>query len=397
VFAGDVVGRARVISQGRRVTLPALDTLLGEVPGDQQPIHSEPVVEEQTTTTSQEASGVASDLDRPTNSVNVDEGVLVPERAPSAGPADWQKLITDMSGLEEVRELGLSRFGALRLFRRPKVPVNSDEAGAGFEYFAAKVYNAGDNREGLETFKEPMNKFISLSHPHVIPIVGIISQTKTTGPIILTRYSRYGSLEDVLTLVRQNNPPSIWNDATKLGMIVGLVSGLNYLHNKGIVHRELKPTDCIIAENGSLLISDITTSFFEEHNYTRASQVGGPSYVAPEVYDDQQDRTKVRDPKTDVFSFGLILYELLTHQRVFPLRMSGQMIMRRAMSVRPNDRPNIPSYIHPILRELITRSWNPAAQKRPTMETLWKPMQEVGFKLFLNVSVTIRPTPDSGK
>jgi serine/threonine protein kinase len=171
------------------------------------------------------------------------------------------------------------------------------------------------------------------------------------------------------------------------------VSGLNYLHHQGIVHRELKPSDLIIFENGSLVISDITTSILEEHNFTRASQVGGPSYMAPEVYDDEQDGNKIRDPKTDIFSFGLILYELLMHQKVFPSSMSAATIMLRAMSTMPNDRPNISSLIHPILRELITRSWNPAPTKRPMMDTLWKRMRDVGFNLFPNVTVTIGPPP----
>jgi serine/threonine protein kinase len=115
--------------------------------------------------------------------------------------------------------------------------------------------------------------------------------------------------------------------------------------------------------------------------------------MAPEVYDDEQDKNKMRDPKTDVFSFGLILYELLMHQKVFPSNMSAAMIMRRAMSARPNDRPNIPSFIHQVLRELIIWSWNPVEKKRPTMAVLWKRMRDVGFNLFPNVTVTIGPPP----
>jgi hypothetical protein len=88
--------------------------------------------------------------------------------------------------------------------------------------------------------------------------------------------------------------------------------------------------------------------------------------------------------------------ELLTHQRVFPSKMSAAMIMRRALSTMPNDRPMIPSYyLHPVLRELITRSWNPAATKRATMDALWKRMQDVGFNIFPNVIVTIDPSPMS--
>jgi serine/threonine protein kinase len=319
----------------------------------------------------------------------VDETVLIPQVSPPVGRPDWGHLITKWSGLEEVRELGSSRFGVVRLLRRPMAP-NGDEPSDGFEYFAAKCYNQSENREGLEAFKELMNPFISLSHPHVMPIVGILKPTQLTGPIILTPYSRRGSLQDVFTLIRQNNPPNFWNDATKLRMIVGLVSGLNYLHNQGIVHRELTPTNCIIAENGSVLISDILTSNLEKHNYTRASQVGGPSYMAPEVYEEKQDGADVPDPKTDVFSFGLILYELLTHQRVFPSAMAAPMIMRRVSRIGPKDRPTIPSFIHPVLRELITRSWNPAKEERLRMDILWEHMREVGFQLFPNVEVTFR-------
>jgi serine/threonine protein kinase len=176
-------------------------------------------------------------------------------------------------------------------------------------------------------------------------------------------------------------------------MIVSLVSGLTYLHDRNIVHRELKPSDLIVGDDGSLLITDYVTSFLEEHHYTRASQVGGPSYMAPEVYDDQQNGTTLRDAKSDVFSFGLILYELLTHQKVFSLPMLAALIMPCAMSTNVRDRPTIPSGTHPIVREMITRSWNAAPEKRPMMESLWKSMRGVSFHLFPTVAVTFTPHP----
>jgi hypothetical protein len=137
---------------------------------------------------------------------------------PSDGSPDGRVLITDMEGLEEVRELGSSRFGAVRLVRRRKerrIDGNMGGGGEGdvdgFEYFAAKYYNAGCSREGSRRFKDRMNKFISLSHRQVIRIAGIIGPTKMSGPIILTPYIADGSLESILTQVRQNNPPSDWN------------------------------------------------------------------------------------------------------------------------------------------------------------------------------------------
>jgi hypothetical protein len=284
-------------------------------------------------------------------------------------------LITDLAGLEEVRDIGSSRFGATRLLRRPN-------AAGGFDYFAAKYYNAGDNGDGRHAFDDRMREFLVLSHPHVMRIVGVIPPTKTAGPIILTPYSEAGSLADVLERVRRNDPPAFWNDSGKLRMIVGLVSGLDYLHGRGIVHRELKPADPIVESDGSIRICGYATGALEEHRFIRASQVGGPSYMAPERYDEAEDGAKFRDPKRDVFTFGLILYEIVCDHKVFPSTMSAAVIMRRAMSCRPSDRPVIPSDTHPVLRELISRSWIPIAQKRPSFETLWKRMRDCGFKLF---------------
>jgi serine/threonine protein kinase len=66
------------------------------------------------------------------------------------------------------------------------------------------------------------------------------------GPIVPTRYSRNGSLDNVLTRVRRNDAPSNRINAAKLRMIVSLISSLGYLHSKAIVHRALKPSDSIV-------------------------------------------------------------------------------------------------------------------------------------------------------
>jgi serine/threonine protein kinase len=314
--------------------------------------------------------------------VRIDEEMLLSEMRHSSSPAD---LIIDLDGFEDVRELGQSRFGSVHLLRRR----NSNGT---FEDFAAKFYNMGENREGRGVFEDRMKQLLELSHPHVMPIVGMIPGTKTTGPIFLTPYSEIGSLETVLSAVRRNEPPPNWNNGMKLGLIVSLVSGLNYLHKNGIVHRELKPNDLIIESNGTLRVCGYATSILEEHKYTKATQVGGPSYMPPEIYDDDRDGKKLRDPKTDVFSFGLLLFEILFDQKVFPSTMSTAAIMRKMQSDRARDRPMVRTNVHKILQEIISRSWVPSAAKRPSMEMLWNRMRDVGFDLFPGVVVTFIPS-----
>jgi serine/threonine protein kinase len=288
-----------------------------------------------------------------------------------------------MAGLEEVRTLSSSRFGAVRLVRRPN--------GAEFEYFAAKYYNAGENWEDLQSFGDRVRGLVRLSHPSVMPVVGLIQPTKTAGPIVLTPYSEIGSLADVLERVRRNDPPPIWDDAGKLRMIVSLISGFAYLHSQGVVHREVKPSDLIVQPEGSIRICGYLTSVLEEHKFTRASQVGAPSYMAPEVYEDRENEQKSRDPKTDVFSFALILYEILCVQRVFPPTCSAAVIMRRAMSAKAADRPVIPAGWHPILRELVAKGWVPAPSKRATFGAMWKRLRDVRFEIFPTVAIVFTP------
>jgi hypothetical protein len=144
----------------------------------------------------------------------VDENDLLPEKQDlwRVNVAD----ITDLAGLEEVDELGSSRFGLTKLLKR-------SIDGGDFEFFAAKFYNAGDNREGSQAFEDLVNPFVALSHPHVMPIVGVIPPTQGRGPIVITRYSEWGSLSDVLDRVSRHDPPPLWNSEATLRPILGLL------------------------------------------------------------------------------------------------------------------------------------------------------------------------------
>jgi hypothetical protein len=70
---------------------------------------------------------------------------------------------------------------------------------------------------------------------------------------------------------------------------------------------------------------------------------------------------------------------------------SAAVIMRRAMRAKASDRPVIPSGLHTLLRELITKSWVSAAAKRQSFEALWKRLRDAGFAVFPSVEVHFVP------
>jgi serine/threonine protein kinase len=299
--------------------------------------------------------------------LTVDENVLLPEGS-HGGPEVRPAPITDLASLDAVREVGVSRFGVVRQLRRPTV--------AGDEFFAAKCYHVGPNRDRRQ-FESLMRPFLELSHPHVMPIAGLIPPIRDAGPVILSPYQEGGSLEAILDLVRQNDPPAFWTDAGKAFLIAGLLSGVIYLHSRGVVHGDLKPNDIMVDSTGSIRICDFMTGKLEDAKFTLASQVGSPSYSAPEVSGggDSPERTM----KADVFSIGLILYEIVSGQRVFPSTLSPGMIWRRAQDPKPGARPVIPRSVHDVLKSCIQRCWVPDPARRPKLVDVWKQLREVRF------------------
>lgn len=103
--------------------------------------------------------------------------------------------------------------------------------------------------------------------------------------------------------------------ARKIEILLGICEGLAYAHESGIIHRDMKPSNVRILEDGSVKIMDfgIAKSFQSESNLTQTGiTLGTAAYLAPE-----QIRGESVDPRTDIFSLGVLSYELLTYQKPF--------------------------------------------------------------------------------
>ena len=98
-----------------------------------------------------------------------------------------------------------------------------------------------------------------------------------------------------------------------VNIMLQLLDALGYSHQNGVIHRDIKPANILVKEDGALVVTDFGIARLESSNLTQAGTVmGTPSYMSPEQFTGQ-----TVDQRSDIFSVGVILYQLLTGEKPF--------------------------------------------------------------------------------
>jgi serine/threonine-protein kinase len=201
-----------------------------------------------------------------------------------------------------------------------------------------------------------------LNHPCVIRIFGWASAHGQTPAEIHMEYAENNSIKEVLEKVNCGLVPAFWNP-TGIGIIIGgLVLGMRFVHSRGIVHRDLKPANILLGPKGRVLIADFGTS--QSVYEVRMPGEATAYYSAPELF----QGGVTCDPKSDVFSFGLVLYEILAGKPVFDSQRDTPLgVLRR---LRDHDLPDIPDGWGEFIAKLIPRCWNDDPANRPSFQEI---------------------------
>jgi serine/threonine protein kinase len=164
------------------------------------------------------------------------------------------------------------------------------------------------------TSKAIVNRFIKeakaigrLSHPG---IVGVFDVGKDHGTIFIAMEFLEG--RPLNEAVRAKK----FSTAEIVDVCRQVADALDYAHQRGIVHRDIKPSNLILTENGQVKLTDFGIAHFEDASMTLKTRsgdiLGTPAYMSPE-----QIGGKTVDNRSDLYSLGVILYELLVGQRPF--------------------------------------------------------------------------------
>jgi len=204
--------------------------------------------------------------------------------------------------------------------------------------------------EATRRFKNEARAAGGLNHPN---IVTVYDAGDDGGILYLAMELIEGSTLEELLRSQRTLP------ATQATDIIRQVSaGLDFAHVKGIVHRDIKPGNVMLAPHGLVKITDFGISRAGEAMTMTGQVIGTPNYMSPE-----QVLGKTLDGRSDLFSVGVMLYEMITGERPFE-GQSITTIMYKIVHETPIPPLKLDSSIHPGISAIIEKSLAKSPEKR---------------------------------
>ncbi len=233
-------------------------------------------------------------------------------------------MLTQVGKYQIVEKIGVGGFGTVYKGRDPFIKRN----------VAIKTCQSEEEEIKKRFFREA--EFAGNLHHRNITTIYDFGVTDDGTPYIVQEFLTGDDLDKA---IKQKEPLTL---ARKLQILVDVCEGLGYAHAAGIIHRDIKPSNIRILEDGTVKIMDfgIAKSMVSQSTLTQTGiTLGTASYLAPE-----QIRGEDLDRRTDIFSLGVLAYEIVTGQKPF----TGDHISTVLYKIM-NETPAPPSSLDPAL------------------------------------------------
>ncbi|XP_057494829.1 serine/threonine-protein kinase STY46-like [Actinidia eriantha] len=192
-------------------------------------------------------------------------------------------------------------------------------------------------------------------HKNVVQFIGAC--TKPPSLCIVTEYMSGGSVYDYL-----HKQKGTFKLPSLLRVAIDISKGMSYLHQNNIIHRDLKAANLLMDENEVVKVADFGVARVKAQTGVMTAETGTYRWMAPEVIEH-----KPYDLKADVFSFGIVLWELLTgklpYEYLTPLQAAVGVVQKGL-------RPTIPKNTPQKLAELLERCWQQEPTSRPDFSAI---------------------------
>eukprot|EP01095_Lingulamoeba_sp_RSL-Kostka_P005619 TRINITY_DN1702_c0_g2_i1.p1 TRINITY_DN1702_c0_g2~~TRINITY_DN1702_c0_g2_i1.p1 ORF type:complete len:564 (+),score=180.30 TRINITY_DN1702_c0_g2_i1:100-1791(+) len=235
---------------------------------------------------------------------------------------------------------------------------------------AVKLLHKQDfDEKTLQTFQQEVAIVSKIFHPNIVLFMGAC--TVLGEMMIVTELMPKGDLENMLA-----DKKIQLSMLTRMKMAKDAALGMTWLHgsNPQFIHRDLKTSNLLVDENNRIKICDFGLSQIKKHGELLLDGVEGakgtPLWMAPEVMAGRNF-----NEKADVYSFGIVLWEILTRRE--PFEEFDNFEDFRSAVCFDNVRPIIPNDCHPSLRRLIECCWQPNSERRPSFPEIVAALEHI--------------------
>ena len=209
------------------------------------------------------------------------------------------------------------------------------------------------SNENISSIEGEINLLKNLDHPNIVKYIECI-RTKSHINLIL-EYVENGSLHQ---MVKQSGK---MGEHLVFIFVKQILEGLAYLHNQGIIHRDIKGANLLLTKNGIVKLADFGYSILNDKNKVN-SIVGTACFMAPEVIEQKGNIS----PKCDIWSLGCTIVQLLTTRPPY-YEFEPMAAMFRIVT---DDCPPIPSDISEFLKDFLLKCFTKDPLKRPNAKEL---------------------------
>ncbi len=202
-------------------------------------------------------------------------------------------------------------------------------------------------KEMLERFKTEAQAVGRLTHPNIVGIFDF-DQDRGTPYFVM----EFVEGKDLKNLIKQG---SVFTTDEVIRVTTEILKGLSYTHNLNIVHRDIKPANIFITDKGEVKIADFGIARMDDSELTQVGSVlGTPSYMSPE-----QCIGAGVDARSDLFSVGTLLYEMLTGKKPFRGEQTNA-IIHNVINLKPEPpsqvRKEVPSSFDQIIKKALAKN-----------------------------------------
>ncbi len=258
---------------------------------------------------------------------------------PRAGCLD-DALGSTVAGYRIIRKLGQGGMGAVYLAEQVKLQRRA----------AIKVLPPALSQHAplIERFEREARALARLDHPHIVPVYDLFEHAGTL--CIAMAYLEGGSVRDLL------RAEGFLDEARAAAIVAGAARGLWAAAEKGIVHRDVKPDNLLLASDGTVKVADfgLVRAAGGAELTSPGTVLGTPAYMAPEQWEDARDC----DHRSDLYALGCTLFQLLYSRPPFPGPQAQQFLKQHLHDPPPElaaKRPDLSPQMLKIVDRLLAK------------------------------------------